>query len=92
MSLVNGESGLSKPVQTILEEKLEWAERCLRAAGGHVRLQEARIAELEQAGADTVQVRALLMILLETQRMHQSECKQLRKQIEDETPREPSAE
>ena len=80
---------MSGPVQTLLEEKLEWAERCLRAANGHVELQELRLAELEKRGENTEQATALLRILRETQRMHQSECAELRKQIENEQPPEP---
>lgn len=77
---------MAKQEPTILEERLEWAERCLRAANGHVELQEARLVDLEQRGENVDQARALLRILRETQHMHQNECEQLRKQIESEQP------
>lgn len=74
---------MSEPQQSILEEKLEWAERCLRAAEGHLELQEARVADLEQRGEDSSQARALLRILRETHRMHLAERDVLIKQIEN---------
>jgi hypothetical protein len=73
---------MSEPQQSILEEKLEWVERCLRAAEGHLELQNSLIADLEQRGADTGQARALLNILRETHRMHLAEREALIKQIE----------
>ena len=76
---------MTEPAQSILEDKLEWAERCLRAANGHVELQAARLADLEQRGENTDQARALLRILRETRSMHQTECAELRRQIEIET-------
>lgn len=75
---------MSEPQQSLLEEKLEWAERCLRAAVGHLELQEARVADLEHRGEDSSQARALLNILRETYRIHLTERDALIKQIEAE--------
>ena len=75
-------AGMSESRKAVLEELLEWAERCLRAAEGHLELQKSLIADLEQRGADTGQARALLNILRETHRMLLADREALIKQIE----------